>query len=79
MHIVWYRLSSFNANLVVQDVAASAGKVGQQRLLQLAEQHFVGAHLLDEGLTLLLQVCPLMLHHHIQQLLCQSLDVYSSW
>ena len=66
------------ADLVVKDVAAGVGEVGQQGLLQVAEQDLVGAHLLDEGLALLLQVRPLVLHHHIQQLLCQTLQQTST-
>ena len=62
------------ADLIVQNVATGIGEVGEQGFLQIAQQNFVGAHLLNQGLPLFLQVCPFMLHHHIQQLLCQALQ-----
>lgn len=63
------------ADLVVQDVSTGIGKVRKQGLLQIAQQDLVGAHLLNQGLPLFLKIRPLMLDHHIQQLLCQPLQV----
>ena len=62
------------ADLIVQNVATGIGEVGEQGLLQVAQQDLVGAHLLDQRFPLFLQVCPFMLHHHIQQLLSQPLQ-----
>lgn len=58
---------------VVQHVARGRGELSEKRVLQVLEQTFVSARLLDQTLPLFLQLLSLEGHDDTQQLVLQTL------